>query len=140
MKRLLLVPMFFFTSFAWANHCHELDLTITNQTGSTCVLINSDLKKGHYFESSNAAHEIINHAESAPLKLSQGTLSGPDVQLTYLCGSKRVVLEAAQDICLLVSGHVSGRTLLNDGLDVEVEKQQGSFIWSRHGEVRWTLH
>lgn len=140
MKRVLMVAMFLFSTVAWANHCHELDLTISNQTGNTCVLINADLKKGHYFESTGAAHEIINHAESAPLKLSQTTLSGPDVQLTYVCGSKRIVLEASQGICLLIAGSVHGRALLNDGVTVDVETQQGSFLWSRHGEVRWTLH
>ncbi len=129
-----------FSVSAVANRCHELDITITNQTGHSCVLINSHLKHGSYSDNTMTQHELINHSESAPLHLTQSALYGPDLELTYLCGSKRVVLKSQQDACHVASGAVHPKVLASDRIKANFYKQQGSIIWSRHGEIRWMLY
>lgn len=140
MKRLLLSACVLLLPWlSYANHCHELHLTIKNETGVACHLVDTGLKHGHFIDGTNAPQDVIAHQESAPVSLEQATFFGPDLVLTYNCGGRMVSLESQQNLCLIYGGNVTANVLTHDDLTVDSERQTGSFIWGTHGEIWWTI-
>lgn len=139
MKKLLvilsLLPMFCF-----ANHCQELDMAIANNTGHVCKLIKADLIHGKLSQNTHFAQFIPNNSESDSVIIKQAALDGPKVVLHYDCGDKSISIASSQTICVMVEGTVNAHIIEADNMGAQANTQKGSFIWSKHGEVRWRLH
>lgn len=132
---LLLIP-----TFIMANHCQELDLTVTNKTGNVCHLVETNVKHGQFVHGTHAPSFIDNGTESESFVIRQETFNGPDIILNFDCNGKSVSIEAHQDLCVLYQGNIVTRILSADNMGARSENQKGSYIWSTHGEVRWRLH
>lgn len=139
MKRIVLLCLFMPVSL-WANHCQELDMTLTNNTGHVCTLSWAKLVHGEISENSHISNVIPNNTETESLIIKQTSLNGPQIRLSYDCKGKTIVLESDQSLCVMVEGNVHTNIEAADNMGAQVSTQKGSFIWSKHGEVRWRLH
>lgn len=124
----------------WANHCQELDMTIKNNTGHVCTLSWAKIEHGELLESSHIANVIPNNKESESIIIKQTALNGPKIRLSYNCKGKAILLESDQGLCVMVEGNVHTDIEAADNMGAQASTQKGSFIWNKHGEVRWRLH
>jgi hypothetical protein len=139
MKNILLLGLVL-PVLSYANHCQELDMAITNNTGHTCQLVETKLVHGRLSENTQFSKTIAVNTESQSVIIKQSKLSGPEVVLRYSCGGKSITIESGQALCLMVDAPVHAEIMAADSMGGQYTTQKGSFIWSKHGEVRWRLH
>lgn len=121
------------------NNCVYLSILISNNTKTTCQLIDSQVLYGRLSSSTQPPVLIPPGTSSYPFEMRQ-LIYGPDIILTYECGAgHRVSIESQQDLCVMESGEITGKVLFSSDLSAKKIKNRGSYLWSRHGSIAWTL-
>ncbi|MBX9587410.1 MAG: hypothetical protein K2X50_09140 [Gammaproteobacteria bacterium] len=119
-----------------------LHVSISTQTNSDCSRLNVYHPYGKLLEGTTFPYQMDKH-ETATFILSEGFATGPDVTLTYKCGSDTFSVRAWQSQCWLVYGcHAHGEIIsTTDGLivDTPIDIKNASRIWNEYGEVHFTV-
>jgi hypothetical protein len=123
------------------NNCEKLSLTITNETGKTCKLINHNLSHGFFTYTSNVPSFIPNNTTTTPLFMTQSGMYGPELQLTYDCQNGRMIsFTSKQNYCMMSSGAINGIIQFQNGINAEYSAKTGDYFWSQSGNIDWRLY
>lgn len=136
----LLFGLILLPTFIWANHCQELDLAITNNTGHVCTLTWAKIEHGSLNDNAQIPSVIPNQTETDSIIIKQTALNGPQIRMSYDCDGRSILIESDQGLCVMVEGAVHTQIEAADNMGAQASTQKGSFIWNKHGEVRWRLH
>lgn len=121
------------------NDCTKLSIQLVNTTHETCKLTHQNLMHGYMINTSHVPGYIPPGTTALPLDLMQGLL-GPEIEFTYQCGKdKSITLYTKQNYCFLSAGDIIGRVLDRENMRADYVKKEGSFFWSQHGAISWSL-
>lgn len=121
------------------NNCIYLSIMISNNTKETCQLIDSQVLYGRMSSSTQAPVLIPPGTSAYPFEMRQ-LVYGPDIILTYECGvGHRVSFETQQDLCVMISGEITGKVIYASDLSAKNTQKRGSYLWSTHGSIHWML-
>ncbi len=141
----VLISVFIFLESAYAaqtksaNYCALLSIEITNLTDETCTLSNYVLNQGELNYGSHLQAFITPGSTTSALVLEQ-SLMGADIDINYQCGpNKTISFKSHQSYCFFMAGSVEGQVLKAKQMNAEFSVSSGSFIWSRQGQIKWTL-
>ncbi|MDF1757593.1 MAG: hypothetical protein P1U74_04790 [Legionellaceae bacterium] len=144
MRRVFFLVFLFFTStYVLAddtpNDCAFLSIMISNKTKEVCELVDKEVKSGQFSSSTQAPALIPPGTSAYPFEMRQ-VFYGPDVVLTYECGEGNVVtFESHQYLCVLKHGSLATKVLYSQNLHAKSRKDIGSYLWSKHGSINWTI-
>lgn len=152
-KNLLLSLGMLISFSTYANYSHEdfttalkdyqtMHVSITNNTDNDCSRVNIYITHGKLVEGSSIpAH--INKGETITYIMQEGTLTGPDVIVTYRCGKDGFRVRAWQRQCWLAYGcDAHGEVLSNAptiSIDEPVEVTNASRYWNQYGTVNFMV-
>lgn len=119
--------------------CSTLHIQIANDTPTSCRLIDRKVIHGNM---ETSPPEAILSGDSSRFDMVE-TLKGPEVDLTYRCNGKTITFKTQQNYCsifTLGAGSIHTEVLSHDsGIHAKANSDMGSYIWSRPGQVSWTL-
>lgn len=128
------------TAFASDNLCGQLDISIYNKSGHTCVLEKSDLKGGMLIYG-QTPQTIENNDVASKFTISQDDKTAPRIVLKYICENKNFIIESSQPWCSIFggAGSVSGIVQNSNNVQVSYTTKDGSYIHSTTGHIDWHI-
>jgi hypothetical protein len=146
MKKLIYIPLTYvaFFSYAYAgnhdkpNQCSHLHIQISNQTSFPCTLSSRDLIHGNL---DTPPPLSILSGDSKQFDLEDSAIYGPNIKLTYQCGSETISIKSQQNFCGLMAGNITG-TLLQPqpkSITASYTAITGSHFWGKPGSINWSI-
>lgn len=119
-----------------------LHVSISTHTNNDCTRLNVYHPYGKLVGSNTFPYEIDKN-DTATFILSEGIATGPDVTLTYKCGTDTFTVRAWQSQCWLAYGCDAHGEIIShtDGLTLDnpVDTKNASRLWNQFGEVHFTV-
>ncbi len=119
-----------------------LHVSISTHTNTDCTRLNVYHPYGKLVGGSTFPYEIDKN-DTATFILSEGIATGPDVTLTYKCGTDTFKVRAWQSQCWLAYGCDAHGEIISytDGLTLDnpVDTKNASRVWNEYGEVHFTV-
>jgi hypothetical protein len=117
--------------------CKYLHVQISNQTSSPCILTDETLNSG-YLVTSPPTSILVN--DSKRFDIDQ-TVFGPDIALTYQCGTGVIRFESQQGVCVVYAGAVKGNILepTTANITATFTANEGSAYWDKSGSINWVI-
>ena len=111
---------------------------LVNDTDAVCKLQNYDLRHGILW---TAVPQRIAPSLAASFNADDSGYFGPEVELNYDCGGKKVSLNCQEDRWLFwTAGAVHARLDFADpGIIARAETEQGSYFWNQAGHIVWYI-
>ncbi len=140
MKKSILFTCLFLPLFsANANNCGNLNVSIFNRSGHTCLLRTTTIQNGAIIF--GQAPQLIENGEKTPLfTIQQSYTMGPSVQLEYVCDNKSVSIKSRQNMCIIYAGFVSGDYTSSNNVQASYTAKEGSWWSTLPGEIDWTIY
>lgn len=117
-------------------------VSVTNMSNSNCTRVNYYVSHGSVVEG-HIVPQQINKDETISFLMEEGALGGPDVQMTYRCGSEAFRVRAWQRKCMLAYGcdtHAEVQSKMpNLTIDEPVDVTSASRYWNMNGDVHFTV-
>ena len=110
---------------------------IVNDTDAVCKLQSYELRHGILI---TAVPQRIAPSMDAAFNANDSGYFGPEVELNYDCGGKKISLNCQEDIGYFSAGNVHARLDFADpGIIARVTTQNGSYYWNQAGMINWTI-
>lgn len=125
-------------AFASKDTCEWFHIQIANLTKVPCVLTSQKLVHGNLTVPPPAA---IHPGDSRQFDMRQAVF-GPEILLSYQCGSENVTFKSKQNLCYLEAGNVHGEVLhpLPVNIAVKYMATSGSWFWDMPGNIIWQIY
>ncbi len=121
------------------NGCAFLSIAVNNMTPWACTLTQKLVKAGKLSGSTQVPTFLPANSQGMPFEMQQ-LFYGPDLTLTYQCGENhQITFRSQQDLCVLSSGNMVSEILAATMMTAHSIKEPGSYFWSQHGIINWTL-
>lgn len=123
---------------AHANNCGFLNVTLTNNSGSTCTLRSYHLISGAIIYG-DIPQKIENATKALSFAIQQGYADGPNLRVEYDCKNKTVNLHSRQQLCVVYPGLIKGNYNSTGDLHADYTSLIGSWWDSTPGEINWNI-
>jgi hypothetical protein len=143
MKKLLIslsISIAIFGNSYALDSCGNFYIQISNQTSSTCKCTNNTLINGIRDSISSVPLSIL-PKDFKEFNIIQGRYYGPDLILSYQCGSETISFRSQQNLCIMKAGHITG-AILNPrpaSLTASYKTFEGSWLHDLAGRIIWTI-
>jgi len=119
-------------------NCTDFYIDITNSTKNECVLTNQEVTQG-YLESGVPTSILPN--EIWEVHMVQSSAYGPDITLSYQCGSEAITFSSQQNFCFFQAGDISGKVMppIPASITAEFTTRPGSNIAEMPGIIDWNI-
>ena len=119
--------------------CLELGIQVQNNTGASCYLISSAVNSGFLspVDKRRPIFYKLLPGQTETLIATQDYY-GPDVTVTYECGSGEVRFSSRKALCL-EGGAIDGTLLSASNMSASFESHEGAFWSEKRGVIHWTL-
>lgn len=120
--------------------CLELGIQVQNNTAASCYLISSTVNTGFFniVDKSRPVFYKLLPGQTETFIVSQDSYIGPDVTVTYECGSGEVSFSSRKALCLK-GGAIDGTLLSASNMSASFESHEGAFWSEKRGVIHWTL-
>jgi hypothetical protein len=117
--------------------CGRFHINIYNSTPVTCVLITQVVTSGVL---TNALWASILPNGKDQFDMWQNGW-GPEITLTYQCGTENISFTSKQNVCMLEAGDITGTILhpLPTNINASYTVLTGSFIHGKGGNIDWKI-
>ncbi len=110
---------------------------LVNDTDTVCKLQNYELRHGRLI--TPVPQRIAANSDVA-FNADDSGYYGPELELIYVCGNKKVMLNCQEDIGRFSAGDVHARLDYADpGISAQFTLQNGSYYWNQAGIINWTI-
>jgi hypothetical protein len=118
--------------------CGDFHIQISNLTGETCVLTSQKVSHGNL---STPPPISIPSGDSKRFDMSQTEFYGPEIRLSYQCGSENISFVSQQNYCAMEAGNITGILLspLPENINAYHAVLPGSYWWSKSGSINWEI-
>lgn len=125
----LTLSLCFISSAALAGDPAEMHVQIDNNTGINCQLTNQILRHGN-LESSPPQGIMANDSKAFDM---EQVFFGPDIILSYQCGSGSISFEVQQDSAIFMGHTPTVKVISSNGISLVANNQSASVFWGSRG-------
>ncbi len=110
---------------------------IENDTDSICKLESRDLKHGILVTYPPIR---IHPSELGVFRMTDSGFRGPEIELFYNCGGKKINITSQENMWIIWAGSVSAKIDYADpGITATYQLESGSALWNQAGVIRWVI-
>lgn len=145
MKSLFLFLFLFFTetcvSAATSGYaCMDLQLSIKNNTNTTCYLLTEELTSGTLQPGHDVVFKIAAGTESNPMLIKQSDISASTaLELVYECGESHYIRLYTQKNECGYTNKVNVHVLYKENLSATAETSPANYWSNKAATARWTI-
>lgn len=125
----LILGLCLLSTTAFAGDPSEMHVQISNDTGINCQLTNQVLRHGNL---ESAPPQGIMANDSKFFDMEQ-VFFGPDIILSYQCGSGSISFEVQQDSAIFMGHTPTVKMISSNGINLVANNQSASMFWGSRG-------